>query len=127
MSKISDSYNGIAELYKTKGYEGIRDFIERIQDYTGILSCFPSILNIHRSATEFIRNAQTRGASATPDLNGAMHRNQVLNYVVLAEINFFQKEKVNDLKMYMQSLLDEQIEFYEKITSELRGALSTFN
>ncbi len=68
-----------------------------------------------QSATEFIRNVQQRGASSTPDLNGVIHRNQALNYVVLAEINFFQKEKVKDLKLYMKSLLDEQIEFYEKV------------
>ncbi len=44
-----------------------------------------------------------------------IHRSQVLNHVVLAEINFFQKQKVNDLKLYMILLLDEQIEFYQKV------------
>jgi len=30
-------------------------------------------------------------------------------------MNFFQKEKVNGLKLYMKSLLDQQIDFYEKV------------
>lgn len=64
---------------------------------------------------EFIRSTQTRGPSAAPDLNATLHRSQALNHVVLAEINYFQKEKVRDLKVYLKSLLDEQIDFYEKV------------
>lgn len=30
-------------------------------------------------------------------------------------MNFFQKEKVNGLKLHMKSLLDQQIDFYEKV------------
>ena len=65
MAKISHSYNDIADLYKTrvsdnndirrnekerfsKGHESIRDFTERIQDYIGMLSCFPVIINLQR-------------------------------------------------------------------------------
>lgn len=123
MTKIGSSYHGIAELYKTKGYEGLRDFVERIQEYLGLLSCFPIIISIQRSATEYLRNAQRN--SIAPDLNGANQRNQILNHVILAEINFFQKAKVNDLKVYIKTLLDEQINFYEKITTELRTSIST--
>ena len=49
------------------------------------------------------------------DLNIILHRSQVLNHVVLAEINFFQKEKVKDLNLYLKTLIDEQIQFYEKV------------
>ncbi|CAF4259580.1 unnamed protein product [Rotaria socialis] len=61
------------------------------------------------------------------DFNIILHRSQVLNHVVLAEINFFQKEKVKDLNLYMQTLMNEQIQFYEKITSELKDAAVTFH
>ncbi|UJR08836.1 hypothetical protein I4U23_013090 [Adineta vaga] len=127
MSKIGVAFNGIAELYKTKSSEGIRDFNERIYDYIGILSCFPMILSIQRSASEFLRNIQQRGATGTPDFAGIIHRSQVLNHVVLAEINFFQREKVYDFTTYLKQLLHEQIQFYENITAELREAAATFN
>ncbi|CAF3981534.1 unnamed protein product, partial [Rotaria sp. Silwood1] len=104
------------------GSEGIRDFDERIQEYIGLLACFPLILSIQRSASEFIRNIQQRGPSTVSDYNGVIHRSQVLNHVVLAEINFFQKEKVQDLNLYMKTLMHEQIQFYEQITSELHDA-----
>lgn len=59
-----------------------------------------------------MKTVQQRGPS---DLAGALHRHLVLNHVVLAEINFFQKEKVDDLNMYLKTLVDEQIQFYEKV------------
>jgi hypothetical protein len=62
-----------------------------------------------------MRTAQQRGQSTTPDFNSVLNRSQVLNYVVLAEINFFQREKVTDLNSYMKTLLNQQIQFYEKV------------
>ncbi|CAF1200527.1 unnamed protein product [Rotaria sordida] len=107
--------------------EGIRDFNERIQEYIGLLACLPLILNIQRSGSEFMRNLQHRSLSTISDFNSVVNRNQVLNHVVLAEINFFQKEKVKDFNLYMKILMNEQIQFYEKITSELHEAAVTFN
>jgi len=51
----------------------------------------------------------------TNDFSSAIHRDHTLNHVVLAEINFFQKEKVNDLNVYLKTLIEEQIQFYEKV------------
>jgi hypothetical protein len=62
-----------------------------------------------------MRTAHQRGQSTTPDFNSVLNRSQVLNYVVLAEINFFQREKVTDLNSYMKTLLNQQIQFYEKV------------
>ncbi|CAF1162187.1 unnamed protein product [Adineta ricciae] len=127
MSKIGVAFNGIGELYKTKSSEGIRDFNERIIDYIGILSCFPAILMVQRSASECIRNVQQRGLTGTPDFAGAIHRSQILNHVILAEINFFQREKVYDFNTYLKQLLHEQIMFYENITEKLRETAAAFN
>ena len=68
-----------------------------------------------QSASEFIRGLQQRGSSAVSDFQSAIHRGQVLNHVVLAEINYFQNEKVKDLNLYMKTLINEQIQFYERV------------
>lgn len=68
-----------------------------------------------QSATEFIRTVQQRGPVATPDYNGAIQRNNILNHVILAEINLFQRDKVRDLHSYMKILINEQIQFYERV------------
>ena len=62
-----------------------------------------------------MRTVQQRGPTAIPDYNTVISRSQVLNHVVLAEINFFQKEKVDDLSAYMKTLLNEQMQFYDKV------------
>jgi len=59
-----------------------------------------------------MKTNQQRG---TADFSNAVYRIHVLNHVVLAEINFFQREKVNDLNIYLKTLIDEQIQFYEKV------------
>jgi hypothetical protein len=62
-----------------------------------------------------MRSLQQRAPSGTGDFTSAIHRSHVLNHVVLAEINFFQQEKVTDLNAYMKTFVDEQIQFYEKV------------
>jgi hypothetical protein len=59
-----------------------------------------------------MKTNQQRG---TADFSNAVYRIHVLNHVVLAEINFFQREKVDDLNIYLKTLIDEQIQFYEKV------------
>lgn len=61
-----------------------------------------------------MKTNQQRG---TADFSNAINRVHVLNHVALAEINFFQREKVRDLNAYLQTLIDEQIQFYEKVKS----------
>ena len=65
VSKISSCYGNIGELYKTKVNEmkwfhlilwlwhiqasdGLRDFHERLQEYIGLVGCFPSIFSIQK-------------------------------------------------------------------------------
>ncbi|CAF1236556.1 unnamed protein product [Adineta ricciae] len=121
IQKISGSYNEIAESYKTKGSEGLRNFNERIQEYIGLLGCFPSILSIQKSASDFMKTVQQRGI----DASDAARRYHDLNHVVLAEINFFQKQKVIDLNEYLKEVVDEQTNFYGEIAAKLRQV--TFN
>jgi hypothetical protein len=58
---------------------------------------------------------KTSQQRAQVDFTNTIHRNHVLNHVVLAEINYFQKEKVNDLNIYLKTLVGEQIKFYEEV------------
>lgn len=64
-----------------------------------------------------MRNVHQRAPSMNNDFSSAIHRNHVLNHVVLAEINFFQKEKVADLNNYMKTLVDDQTHFYQNVTT----------
>ncbi len=66
-----------------------------------------------------MRTIQQRPPSAAADFSNAIHRNHVLNHVVLAEINFFQREKVRDFNVYMKTLVDEQIQFFEKVKTTI--------
>lgn len=74
---------------------------------------------------DFIRTVQQRGPTATADYNGALERHNIFNHVILAEINLFQKDKVHDLHNYMKTIMTEQIQFYERVTNELRTAVDT--
>jgi sorting nexin-9/18/33 len=53
-------------------------------------------------------------------------RLDVVNYATLAEVNYFNGQKINDFSLYMRSFLSKQIEFYSEITEKLQKALAKF-
>ncbi len=53
-------------------------------------------------------------------------RLDVVNYASLAEINYFNGQKINDLNSYMRNYLTKQIEFYSEITEKLQKALAKY-
>jgi hypothetical protein len=48
-----------------------------------------------------------------------MNRLEVANYSTLAEINFFNKQKVLDYNTYMKEFLKKQIEFYNDVSNTI--------
>ena len=53
-------------------------------------------------------------------------RREIISHVTFAEINQFNKDKVDDMTQYMRSFLLKQIEFYSEITECLKKAYSGF-
>ena len=65
-----------------------------------------------------MKTVQQRGI----DASDAARRYHDLNHVVLAEINFFQKQKVIDLNQYLSEVVDEQTNFYGEVNECLPKA-----
>lgn len=49
-------------------------------------------------------------------MGDVLNRLEVSNYATLAEINFFNNEKVVDFNNYMKTYLSKQIEFYTDVS-----------
>ncbi|XP_071851572.1 sorting nexin-33-like isoform X3 [Apostichopus japonicus] len=123
------TYDEIGELFaaqpKNDNYR-LEDFL---REYTGMLSCFPDMINFHKHTISTVRECQKQREEQKMEFDEAESikgRADVVSYTMMAEINHFQRQRVYDYKMMMKDYLVEQIKFYESVTEKLRIALGQY-
>lgn len=53
-------------------------------------------------------------------------RREIISHVTFAEMNLFNREKVDDFSLYFKNFLQQQITFYTEITECLKRAYANF-
>jgi sorting nexin-9/18/33 len=122
----SATYDTIGKLYEEQPRHDLEPLSDALYEYKGLLSNWPDIMQIHKGALnrkkEHLKLEENGLASSSVST-----RADVVSYAVMAEIDYFQKERVADFKVMMQNFLHGQIDFYEKIVSELKGNLTKYD
>lgn len=121
----SATYDSIGKLYEQQPKCDLEPLSNALYEYKGLLSNWPEILQLNRGALNKKKEHMKLEGNAVS--SSVPQRADVVSYCVLAEIDYFQEERVNDFKLMMKQFLTGQIQFYENIVAELRGALSKYD
>lgn len=98
--------------------------------FLGIMSSWPEILDIHKGALSRKKEHIKLKEDGKIDANACesvSSRADQISYAVLAEMNHFHNERVNDFKNVISNFLKQQINFHEKVVNQLKEALSKFD
>ncbi|KAI0228871.1 Sorting nexin-33 [Lamellibrachia satsuma] len=125
IEQTGSAYEDIAQMIQEQPTVDMYPFLEGLHEYKGLLSTFPEILSVHRTATQKIQEQGGRLEDA--DMSTAQARADVIAYATLAEMNHFQQCRVTDFKYMMQHYLREQINFYQQVTQKLQSALQQYD
>ncbi|XP_041366274.1 sorting nexin lst-4-like isoform X2 [Gigantopelta aegis] len=130
IDQTGDTYREIGKMYEEQPMKDILPLMDSLGEYKGILQTFPDVLKVHEGATgkakECIKQKEDQKMSES-EVQLVMQKADVISYGTLAEINHFQRERVSDYKLMMQSYLQAQISFYREITTKLEQALQHFD
>lgn len=126
----SSTYENIGKLYEEQPKNDLEPLSDALYEYKGLLSNWPDILQVHKGAVgkkrEHLKQMEEgRGDSSLSQ--SVFRRADIVSYATLAEIEYFQSERVVDFKIMMQNFLQEQIKFYENITETLKQNLSMYD
>jgi sorting nexin-9/18/33 len=128
MHTVGNAFGQIGNMYGDQAKHDINPLLDRFQLYQGILQEMPGILQIEKSAIQTYEEYQVRPEKLEGrSLMEVAPRRDIISHVTFAEINQFNKDKVDDLTAYMKSFLSEQIKFYTEITECLKRAQSEFD
>ena len=120
-------FNQIGNMYGEQSKHDVNPLLDHLQLYQGILQQMPDIVQIEKSAIQLYEEFAAKPEKLEGrSLMEVAPRREIISHVTFAEINQFNRDKVDDLAVYMKSFLKEQIQFYTQITDCLKRAYSEF-
>jgi sorting nexin-9/18/33 len=124
---VGNVYTEIGHVYGEQSKLDIGPLLDNLSLYRGIIQQMPDVVQFEKNAIQTYEEFQTKPEKLEGHkLMEVAPRLELINHVTFAEINLFNKEKVDDLNIYMRKFLQQQISFYSEITDRLKRALSSF-
>ncbi|XP_030848722.1 sorting nexin-33 isoform X5 [Strongylocentrotus purpuratus] len=124
------TYEEIGELFYQQPKYDLHPFEDFLKEYGGMMSCFPDMIHFHKHTVQTVKECQKQREEQKMDFEEAeavKKRADVISYAMMAEVNHFHRERVEDFKWIMQVYLKEQIKFYKSLTIKLEEALQKYD
>jgi hypothetical protein len=122
-----NNYNQIGNSFGEQPKDDIGPLLDRLFLYRGIIQQMPEIVQFEKNAIQTYEEFQAKPDKLLgKNLMDVAPRREVISHVTFAEINQFNKEKVEDIAICMKTFLKKQIEFYTEITECLKRSLAGF-
>lgn len=124
---VGNTYSQIGNNYGEQAKADIYPLLDRLLLYRGIIQQMPDIVQFEKNAIQTFEEFQQRPEKLEGrSLIEIAPRREIISHVTFAEINLFNKDKVDDITQYMKNFLQQQILFYTEITECLKRAYSNF-
>jgi len=123
------TYHEIGDLCQNQPKIDVSPMIDLLREYTGMLSTFPDIVVVQRSAMSKLKDCQRLQEEEKmeyTEVSDVASRVDVMTNCIFAEINHFQRERVRDFKAQSQHFLQEQIKFHQEIINKLQSSLDMY-
>ena len=128
MVTAGNTYTQIGNLYGEQAREDIGPLFDRFSLYRGLIQQMPDIVQFEKNSIQTYEEFTQRPEKLQGrNLHEIAPRREIISHVTFAEINQFNRDKVDDITNYMRSFLQKQIDFYSEITDCLKRAQSSFD
>lgn len=127
MITAGNTFNQIGNIYGEQAKVDINPLLDRLILYRGIIQQMPDIVQFEKSSIALFEEFQQRPEKLEGrSLMEISPRREVISHVTFAEMNLFNREKVDDMAVYFKTFLQQQITFYSEITECLKRAYANF-
>lgn len=128
MVTVGNTYTQISNLYGEQSKEDVSPLFDRFMLYRGIIQQMPDIVQFEKNSIQTYEEFNQRPEKLQGrSLHEIAPRREIISHVTFAEINQFNRDKVDDFTNYMRNFLSKQIEFYTEITDCLKRAQTVFD
>lgn len=128
MVTCGNTYNQLGNSFGEQPREDCSPLLDRLYLYRGIIQQMPDIMQFEKNAIQTYEEFQQKPDKLLgKNLMEVAPRREIISHVTFAEINQFNRDKVEDITICMKTFLQKQIEFYSEITECLKRSLAGFD
>ncbi|XP_027018835.1 sorting nexin-18a [Tachysurus fulvidraco] len=125
-----DAYEAIGDYFAEQPKQDVDPVMDLLALYQGHLANYPDIIHVQKGALTKVKESQKHveeGKMERQQADGIAERCNIISFATLAEIQHFHQIRVRDFKGQMQHYLQQQISFFQKVTSKLEDALRQYD
>ncbi|KAJ8286945.1 hypothetical protein GJAV_G00045190 [Gymnothorax javanicus] len=125
-----EAYDAIGDYFADQPRQDLDPIMDLLALYQGHLANYPDIIHVQKGALTKVKESQKHveeGRMDSAQAEGISERCNIISFATMAEIQHFHQIRVRDFKAQMQHYLQEQIGFFQKITSKLEEALRKYD
>jgi len=127
MQKTSDALQSVADLYDDHARRTMLVTHESLKDVAHPATIIAPILDTHQATLKRHHDASTAQAANDPVQDEVVPRCETVINATMAEFDVYHDQKREDFERITKEHLDDEIAFYEKILTRLRGARGAFD
>ncbi|XP_007906914.1 sorting nexin-33 [Callorhinchus milii] len=130
ISNTGRTYEAIGEMFADQPKNDLFRMLDTLSLYQGLLSNYPDIIHVQKGAIAKVKDSQRMSDEGKMDqeqADGISKRCRVVGFALQAEMNHFHERRIVDFKHMMQSYLQQQILFYQRIGQQLERTLSMYD
>ncbi|CAJ0579693.1 unnamed protein product, partial [Mesorhabditis spiculigera] len=117
LHRTGNQYNHIGDEIDRHTKEDIEPVLENLYSYKGTIQNVPDILGLHKQAIGKLREAE--GKVSQSDVDRIKKRVDNTSYIVMAEMNHLNSEKIEDYKHVIGAFLKQQAECHQRTANML--------
>lgn len=122
-----NTYNQIGNMFGEQAKVDINPLLDRLYLYRSIIHEMPDIVQFEKNAIQTYEEFHQRPEKLEGrNLMEVGPRLDIVSHVTFAEMNLFNRDKVDDVSKYMKTFLQQQINFYSDIVECLKQAYNKF-
>ncbi|KAA0703763.1 Sorting nexin-18 [Triplophysa tibetana] len=123
IAHTGEVYETIGDFFAQQPRQDLDPISDLLAIYQGHLANFPDIIHVQKGALTKAKESQKHGEEKDGAAGGGINeRCNIISCATLAEIQHFHRVRVRDFKAQMQHFLQQQINFFQKITGKLEEA-----
>ncbi|XP_065653171.1 sorting nexin-9-like [Hydra vulgaris] len=130
MDHTAQQYNDIGDLCADQPKKDMLHVLEVLREYTGLLSTYPEIINVHKGAFAKVKECQKLQEEEKlkyAEVANVSQRMDTITCAMFAEIQHFHRERCRDFKEMMNNYLTEQVRFHQQIISKIQSSIAMFD
>ncbi|KAK3514844.1 hypothetical protein QTP70_033778 [Hemibagrus guttatus] len=125
-----EAYEAIGDYFAEQPKQDVDPVMDLLALYQGHLANYPDIIHVQKGALTKVKESQKHveeGKMERQQADGVAERCNIISFATLAEIQHFHQIRVRDFKAQMQHYLQQQISFFQKVTSKLEDTLRQYD